>query len=605
MTAAPARELSAILTAPASKLDGEVIFELRRLHREVGIPDLIRAWEAEDRANADAERVKQGKRPIRGGRPAALDAADVLVIAHALLLAGEDALLTSVAEAYRRRLRPDVRRLFGLPEREPEQDCDRYSQVQSRFQHLDNLVNPNPGVAGRRRMPEEYWAMLDALEEEGRLRRQARAITLSNLIIEVSIRVMPQDVYDRWNGDICIDATAIRVHGRRGSPAGFSNGTQESGRTLSAEPDAYWYVRKGDHKGNGPDKAKYAYEAHLAVISTPTGDNGRTLRDLAYICVGMTLDAPGFRIAEHAHTLVRSITERGHRTGEMVTDNLYLPMQAPDKLQRPIRAYGYEPVFAYPEPARGHQATVQGALLVDGSFYSPAMPDHLITATEDHVNELIDSDELAKRIEARRPFLLQLKQSPDRQGRFGLACPAAGKAPTVACGRYLDRSDAPRREGRRSLPLAWPRQDATGAICRQDSVTFDFSDDTVAKYYQKYQYLSEEWRRHYEGPRSIVESYNGFVKDAKHGRVDETGLRRVRGYGKQLLVIALMISTANIRLIKSFLRKEAADAQKPPADPTPASRRARRSFNLADLVQPNAPPLSLPGHPRPSQQPAA
>lgn len=436
---APAPNRSAILDAPAAKLDCNMIFELRRLHREVGIPDVIADWDAEDRRLRDEDRAAEGKPPVRGGRPAALDLGDVLLVAHALLISGHDAMLTSIAAAFRERLRPRTRHLLGLPAREPTSQCDRYSQVQSRWQHLDNLINANLGVAGRRRYPREYRAIIASLDEAGRKRRHARGVVLSNLLIEVSLRLLPPELAAMWTGDICVDATALRAHGRRGNPPGFGTGAGDGSHLLSAEPDAGWWVREGDHGESGAKSlrdAKFAYEAHLAVMTQPTCAGSRTSRDFPYLAVALTLDAPGKRTAENAATLLRSIAERGHPIGDLVTDRLYLPMSKPDKFQRIAHAFGYRPVFDYPKRNLGLQASIDGFKLVDGNLYSPSLPPHLYDVTKRHAAEQITDEELEAAIAERAPYLAQLKQSIDEHGRFRVGCPAAGKAPSVVCSRH-------------------------------------------------------------------------------------------------------------------------------------------------------------------------
>ncbi|CAG7845420.1 hypothetical protein USB125703_01685 [Pseudoclavibacter triregionum] len=602
---APAPNRSAILDAPAAKLDCNMIFELRRLHREVGIPDVIADWDAEDRRLRDEDRAAEGKPPVRGGRPAALDLADVLLVGHALLISGHDALLTSIAAAFRERLRPPSRRLLGLPAHEPMSNCDRYSQVHSRMQHLENLVSPNLGIAGRRRYPAEYRAILESLDREGKDRRLARGIMLANLLIETSLRLLPPDLFEKWDGSVCIDATPVPVHGRRGNPAGFGAGRGDGSKLLSAEPDAGWYVRDGDHGEAGAKSlrdAVFAYEAHLAVMTQPTGADGRTPRDFPYLAAALSLDAPGKRTAENAATLLRSVADRGHPRGDLVTDRLYLPMSKPDKFQRIVHAFGYRPVFDYPVRNLGLQASIDGFKLVDGNLYSPSLPPHLYDVTKRHAAGQITDEELEAAIAERAPYLAQLKQSIDEHGRFRVGCPAAGKAPTVFCSRNQEHSDAPRREGRKSLPLVMPRPDQTGPSCRQQSVTMNLAtNDQLARLYQPLQYRSLEWSRRYKGPRSIVESYNAHAKDPQYGRLAESGLRRVRGYGKQLIVIALMVSAANINRIRSFLANRRDDGETAAPTPTgPARRKPRLDATLADHAQPNAPPGWLPGHAKPA-----
>lgn len=595
---------SPLLTAQRSRLSEKIYDELRALYREVGIPDRIAAWEQEDRELENAARDAAGKPPIRGGRPAVLNTVDVLIVAHCLLLAGEDALFTTIADAIRHRLPMPVRRTMQLPDVEPTSNCDRYKQVCMRMKHIDKIINPNPGVAGRRLTPEEYFRRIEALDEHDRIRRHKRGIKLSNLIIEASLRVIPDEYRDLWDGTVCIDATAIRIHGKRGNPAGFSQGTPETNRTTSAEPDAGWYGRNGDHSesANRVSKdSKFANDVHLAVMTQQTTTNGTTRQEFPYLAASIAMHAPGMKIGEIGLTLLQSLRQREHDAGEVITDRAYFPNAHPEKLQRPARKLGYVPVFDYPVHHLGLQASINGAILVDGNFYCPSLPKHLITATRDFREGRISEEQRDLAIAERTPYLMTVKEGPDEQGRFRLICPAIQPSQTLNCDlRDNALSGVPDRGGRTPIPMNLTNGQSKGIICEQKSVTFDFSDDDVAKYWQKYQYRSTEWKRHYQGPRSIVESFNATVKDEHYGRLDEPGLRRARGYGKQLVLVALMVSSSNIGKIRSFLRRVDEQARTP--DPGTTQRR-KRSHDVQVNVDDNvidADPGWLPGHKRPA-----
>lgn len=151
------------------------------------------------------------------------------------------------------------------------------------------------------------------------------------------------------------------------------------------------------------------------------------------------------------------------------------------------------------------------------------------------------------------------------------------------------------RGGRRSLPLTvTSNQTMTGRVCEQDSTAFNITEEpALGKMYQDYAYGSAEWSRRYQGPRATVESANASMKDDGKGRLAQSGLRRVRGYGKQLVMIALDVCFVNLVKINKFLRGE--DAPTDTSSPTPGTRRRRLSSALTDFVAPELPRL-VPGH---------
>ena len=73
----------------------------------------------------------------------------------------------------------------------------------------------------------------------------------------------------------------------------------------------------------------------------------------------------------------------------------------------------------------------------------------------------------------------------------------------------------------------------------------------------------------YSTARNTIEGFNGYVKDANHEALDQPGRRRVRGYAAQYLLTAMLIVSANLRKIDTFLRGHGNDTAitKPPRKP--------------------------------------
>lgn len=64
----------------------------------------------------------------------------------------------------------------------------------------------------------------------------------------------------------------------------------------------------------------------------------------------------------------------------------------PNEWQLPVRALGYKPVYDYRVDQLGKQAGTEGAIMVEGTWYCPSMPQDLIDATEDLYAERIDRE---------------------------------------------------------------------------------------------------------------------------------------------------------------------------------------------------------------------
>jgi hypothetical protein len=200
------------------------------------------------------------------------------------------------------------------------------------------------------------------------------------------------------------------------------------------------------------------------------------------------------------------------------------------------------------------------------------MPQVLIEATVDFkVNKSIDKTTYAQRIEQRRRYLLRPKDKADQDGYTPMMCPAAGGSATVYCPLKTPVGNI---SGRTRISLAPSHPDK---ICVNKSST-SFPPTAGAKYGQSLHFGSPEWHAMYATTRNTIEGFNGYVKDANHEALDQPGRRRVRGYASQYLFTAMLVMSANLREIYTFIRKHGQDegvVAKPP-------RRPRRRDRLAN-----------------------
>ena len=87
----------------------------------------------------------------------------------------------------------------------------------------------------------------------------------------------------------------------------------------------------------------------------------------------------------------------------------------------------------YRDDQLGIQANTGGAILVEGTWYCPALPGPLITATTRLRGHAITRDLYGQQITARACYQLKRKDGPDADGYQRLSCPALGPRPAIMC----------------------------------------------------------------------------------------------------------------------------------------------------------------------------
>lgn len=558
-----------------------------------GILDMLTAWRAADTGKPAP--VPGGKRGA--GRPGSLNDRAVLVVLLALVFAGEAPLITRVSEALTSRLHSPMRDMLGL-DRVPDARtvAAAYHRAYRAVRGIVSLLDPYPGPRNRRLSRTELAELQTTWDEATVAERKSRVTSITNALLEASFQTLPAEVRVRWKGNLCVDATLVRTWGRKGTP---------SDKTTPASPDYEngWYSRAENHaEGDGRDKVAWGVEAHLAVM---TANDPTVEPDFPLLVLGMSVDKPAGRVGENAVTAVSSIAHRGHPTGTCVADRAYFPSARPEKYQLPLRALGYSLVGDYRIDQLGIQGQHAGALLIEGGFYSPSIPQDLIDATRDYRNGLIDQDTYAARIEQRRQYAFRRKDGD------AYSCPARGPGATASC-PIVDAQQP--RSGPVPVTLSTtktrvlnPPEQPDRCCTNKSSVNlplFVVNDKgeevptNAAKYAQDLPYGTPEWKATYATLRNTIEGFNGFIKDANGEALEEPGRRRARGYGIQSLFIACLVTAANLRKIAAFLSRVAAPAPAPSPDPNTGKRgrgRPKKKGLAAYLpTAPNAPPAQAP-----------
>jgi hypothetical protein len=282
------------------------------------------------------------------------------------------------------------------------------------------------------------------------------------------------------------------------------------------------------------------------------------------LIVGICLGRPGEDPGGTGVRVLASVRRHGHRAGYLGADRGYTQC-LPDKFHLPARALGYFVVMDYKENDLGRQANSQGAVMVDGSFYCPSLPEVLVRASADH---------RAVRIAARAPWRLVRKEGPDADGYERFSCPAIGAHAKLCC--PLRPSDT--ALGR--IPVLSPPT-APPKLCCQSAVTL--APDVGARFRQDLAFGTDEWARTYAAYRNTIEGLNGFMKDTAHEALQCPARRRVRGIAAQSVFVGLLAMAANIRKIAAH-RTLVADN----LGATVAARARRRRMSIADYLPPPA-----------------
>jgi hypothetical protein len=475
----------------------------------------------------------------RTGRPRSLPVRAVL--AALLLLAADDRPLhlTRVTHLLFRRLSPASRALLGVTGSAPDHRAflAAYRRVRYCFHLICSAADPSGLPKNRCLTPQDLTAASRPMALEEATAARGRLETLINALIEASVSVLSNSERAAFDGCTGLDATAVPL---------FSRGPSRRTGLSASDPDGGWYVREGDHrdaedhKGKRRTRIAWALEATIATMARPPG----MVPGHPNLALGLALTRPGEDPGGTGARMLASVAARGHKAGPPGADRAYTTAR-PESFHLPVRALGYSPVMDYRIDQLGIQASSGGALLVEGTWYCPAMPRPLIEATTGHRSAAITTDLYAARIAARSPYRLKRKDGPDHAGYQRLSCPATGSHPALIC--PLREASLTPRDGRAKIldAPADPPQ-----ICRQSAITI--APDTGARHRQDLPFASPAWQDSYATMRNTIEGLNGYVKDPAREALAQPARRRVRSIAACALFTALLLMAANLRKIRAW-----------------------------------------------------
>ncbi len=499
----------------------------------------------------------------RPGRPRELSVA-ALLTALVLLATDDRALhLKAATEVLFWRLSAKSRAALGVraTAHDARSFAARYRQVRYLFHAVASVLDPS-GLPKNQRLSVDAFAQRCVALSENEVRdARGRLESFMGAMLAASVSGYTDELPAHLAYGL--DATPVPL---------FSRGPSIRSRRCATDPDGGWYVREGDHRERedhlGRRRSRVAWALEATLLTTASLEPA-TLASFPNVVVGLALDRPGVNPGATAARVLAGAKKRGFSPGPLGVDRAYSSALA-TSFHLPARAMGYQPVMDYRVDELGRQANSHGAVLVEGTWYCPGMPEVLVSATQDLRSGAIDTETYRARVESRRAYALGRKSGPDVDGYERFMCPAQGTRPKVRCAL---RPSSLLDTGQRIVsPPATPP-----ALCAQHAITI--APDVAARHAQSFAYGSEEWARHYATLRNTIEGWNGFVKDPAHEALAQPARRRVRGIAAQGIFVTLLLVAANLRKIDTHQNQLAH------RDELEARKRARRRrVSLTDYL---------------------
>lgn len=447
-----------------------------------------------------------------------------------------------------------------------------------------------------------FFGLRDTRDPEFVAKRRRRLMSFNNRLLWTVVDHTPQKVWSDWDGSIAFDGTFV---------SGPWRATNSEGHA-SSSPDAGWYNREHFFVDDLSDtqkemKSKWGWDLALAIAS-PSGPGQR----VPLLPLGMSFDQPSVDPNGNIMMALENVMASDLPKGYAVGDRIYYPHMIPEKFQIPLREAGYRIVGDLRRDTVGLQGTYKGLLLVDGSFFDPAMPQPLIDATPDYIAGRITEKDWRTHLARRAEMYLSRVHDTTPDGAIKFKCAASGPGATLDCPlrdlldsrrerseiaaqglpeveaikALRDKADE-REKAKKTLRVpattakfTAPKEEEAREICtNKHSVSVplrstmgtgrDSKPFNIAKYLQTGpSWESEEWAAIYHTARNSIEGTNAHIKDGNGVSLAQHSKRLLRSFAGQAFLVGFIVLSHSLRVLNSFLeRMERADLDGPP--PTP------------------------------------
>lgn len=507
-----------------------------------GVLKKLQEWRDEDRA---------GKR--RSGPAPYVDDRAILVVL--LLLAREHAPLneTAIAEVLNQRLTDESREHLNIPYELPPVNPNKagteeknwLNHAHNGFQRILEPIDPHHDTRGKRRRllnNAERAAIFSARDLNTMRRRKERLDWFSQAFLQMTFSMQPRRLRRLQKvANVSVDQTPVPVYSKRGTRKNQKTG--EYYERMVKEIDAAWYKKGEDY-----------YWAFAANFAVSTANKAGAKADFPITIRAFTLSVPNVDIPGEAVKLGKQLIDAGHTPGRFSVDRGYSSNSTVDDYHKPIAALGFKHVFDFDKDEVGpKQGGQNGSIYVEGAHLCPGTPEDLLYLTVRANNLEVGEQNYHNLIDERALYELRYKEPGTRPGTHKYMCPALGKQARVEC----PLRDIHPQASAKGKPYVLDRNVPTkpDKICTQHSATFVENDATI-KSKQEYRYGSREWATTYQADRNMVEGMNGFIKHETHEDLDAAARRAAAGLAAQQVLVTMLIVSANMRKLQSFLKDE-------------------------------------------------